>query len=154
MSEVSKETSFLYGFELIPIYLPIVYAMYNQSKAVLTLILLCFVSEVALMVTTLILVIPKQTFTPDCLVAGSPRIYIAYWWVSFCERIPRHFDNTFRLSSLFFETFLFVLTLIKFFRSIKLEYSRHSIMFLFVRDGTWAYAIIFSKIFYTNRGPC
>ncbi|EKM60668.1 uncharacterized protein PHACADRAFT_203825 [Phanerochaete carnosa HHB-10118-sp] len=106
-----------------------VYAMYNRSKIIASIIVLGFAAEVALMVTTLALVIPKQTFTPDCLVASSPGIYMAYW-----------------LSSLFFETFLFVLTLYKFFQGIKLEYRQHSILFLFVRDGTWAYAIIFSAM--------
>ena len=48
-----------------------------------------------------------------------------------------------RLSSLAFETFLFILTLIKFFQSISRE--RTSILFVFVRDGTWAFALIFGK---------
>lgn len=55
--------------------------MFNRSKAILCLIVLGFISEMALMMTTLGLVIPKQTFTPDCLVAESPRIYIVYWYV-------------------------------------------------------------------------
>ena len=55
--------------------------MYNQSKGILALIALGFISEIAVMVAALVLVIPKQTFTPDCLVAESPRIYIAYWCV-------------------------------------------------------------------------
>ena len=64
--------------------------MYNESKAVLTLIALFFISEIALMVTTLILVIPTQTFTSDCLVASSPRIYIAYWCaIAFCLTMPQ-----------------------------------------------------------------
>ncbi|KIP08570.1 hypothetical protein PHLGIDRAFT_377029 [Phlebiopsis gigantea 11061_1 CR5-6] len=106
-----------------------VYAIYNHSKVILSMIVLGFISEVALMVTTLVLVIPKQTFTPDCLVAESPRIYIVYW-----------------LSSLCYETLLFFLTFVKFFQSVKLEYERHSIMYIFVRDGTWAYAIIFAAL--------
>lgn len=103
-----------------------VYALYNRNKLVLALLSLAFVAEVSIMLMALVLVIPKQTFTPDCLVAGSPKIYIAYW-----------------LSSLIFETLLFVLTLVKFFQSAKREYGSNSILFVFVRDGTWAYAMIF-----------
>lgn len=57
--------------------------MYNQNKIIAGLIALGFVAEVALMVTTLALVIPEQTFTPDCLVASSPGIYMAYWCARF-----------------------------------------------------------------------
>ena len=57
----------------------IVYALYNRNKLVLALLSLAFVAEVSIMLMALVLVIPKQTFTPDCLVAGSPKIYIAYW---------------------------------------------------------------------------
>lgn len=106
-----------------------VYAMYNRNKVIAGMIALGFAAEVALMVTTLALVIPRQTFTPDCLVASSPGIYMAYW-----------------LSSLCFETFLFALTLYKFFQGITLDRRRHSVLFLFVRDGTWAYAIIFAAM--------
>lgn len=47
----------------------------------LSVILSAFAAEVITMVTVLALMIPKQTFTPDCLVASSPRIFIAYWQV-------------------------------------------------------------------------
>lgn len=49
-----------------------------------------------------------------------------------------------RLSSLAFETFLFALTLIKFFQSI--SRCRSSILFIFMRDGTWAFTLIFGKL--------
>ena len=50
-----------------------------------------------------------------------------------------------RLSSLAFETFLFALTLIVFFRVVRREYGKSSIIHVFVRDGTWAFALIFGK---------
>lgn len=52
-----------------------------------------------------------------------------------------------RVSSLAFETLLFVLTLVAFFRHVKSVYRRHSILVVFVRDGTWAYALIFGARF-------
>ena len=42
-----------------------------------------------------------------------------------------------------FETYLFALTLIAFFHRLVVEAKRNSILFVFVRDGTWAYAVIF-----------
>lgn len=53
-------------------------------------------------------------------------------------------SRTGRLSSLAFETFLFALTLIKFFQSI--SRCRSSILFVFMRDGTWAFTLIFGKL--------
>ena len=54
----------------------------------------------------------------------------------------------FRILPLAFETTLFALTLYKFITSVS-ERSvlgrRNSIMFVLMRDGTWAYAIIFGK---------
>lgn len=42
-----------------------------------------------------------------------------------------------------FETFLFVLTLVKFYQSVARNFGKHSILYIFVRDGTWAFALIF-----------
>lgn len=50
-----------------------------------------------------------------------------------------------RLSSLTFETFLFVLTLVKFFENAKAVYGRESVIYIFIRDGTWAFAVIFRR---------
>ncbi|GJE98013.1 hypothetical protein PsYK624_142350 [Phanerochaete sordida] len=110
-----------------------VYAMYNRNKIVGALVGGGFAAEAALMGTTLALVVPRQTFTPDCLVASSPGIYMAYW-----------------LSSLCFETALFALTLYKFLRGVARARGRHSVLFLFVRDGTWAYAIIFAAMLFNT----
>lgn len=100
------------------------YVLYNQNKWILWAIILAFVAEVTVMIVCLSVVLPQMTFSPDCLVAHAPSLFMSYW-----------------LSSLAFETFLFVLTLIKFFQSI--SRSRKSILYTFVRDGTWAFALIF-----------
>ncbi|KIP08572.1 hypothetical protein PHLGIDRAFT_377107 [Phlebiopsis gigantea 11061_1 CR5-6] len=100
------------------------YVLYNHNKIILWMIILAFIAEITLMVVCLSVVLPKMTFTPDCLVAHAPGLFIIYW-----------------LCSLAFETFLFVLTLIKFFQSITRD--TKSILFTFVRDGTWAFALIF-----------
>ncbi|EKM60667.1 uncharacterized protein PHACADRAFT_246730 [Phanerochaete carnosa HHB-10118-sp] len=100
------------------------YVLYNQNKLILWAIILAFIAEVTVMIVCLSIVLPQMTFSPDCLVAHAPSLFMSYW-----------------LSSLAFETFLFVLTLIKFFQSI--SRSKTSIVFIFVRDGTWAFALIF-----------
>ena len=54
-------------------------------------------------------------------------------------------SQLFRLPSVAFETILFCLTFVSFFKSVRREYGRHSILFVFLRDGTWAFTIIFGK---------
>ncbi|THH01022.1 hypothetical protein EW026_g1602 [Hermanssonia centrifuga] len=102
------------------------YVLYNQNKTILLAMVTLFAAEIAMMIAVLVFVLPRMTFGPDCLVAGAPSFFMAYW-----------------LSSLAFETFLFVLTLVAFFQSVRREWGRQSILFVFVRDGTWAFVIIF-----------
>ena len=53
--------------------------------------------------------------------------------------------NIYRVSSLAFETLLFVLTLVKFSQSVARSFREQSIVGIFVRDGTWAFALIFGE---------
>jgi len=78
------------------------------------------------MITVLALSIPRMEFASDCLITHTPAIFTSYWILS-----PS------------FETVLFALTLVKFFTSISRRLGGQSIMYALVRDGTWAYAIIF-----------
>ncbi|KAH9942834.1 hypothetical protein B0H21DRAFT_749642 [Amylocystis lapponica] len=103
-----------------------VYAMYNRSPIILAIILFLFLAEVTAMVAVLALTIPKMTFTAQCIITSTPTIFTSYW-----------------LFSLAFETILFGLTLVKFFGSVSRYLGRHSVFFVLVRDGTWAFAIIF-----------
>ncbi|OBZ76063.1 hypothetical protein A0H81_03315 [Grifola frondosa] len=80
-----------------------VYALYNCNKIMLTAISTLFVLEVTAMITALCLSVPKMTFTPECLVSGAPAVFMAWW-----------------ICSLAFETILFALTLVKFFRHVPL----------------------------------
>ena len=57
----------------------LVYVLYNHNKMILWLIILAFTAEVTLMVVCLSVVLPKMTFTPDCLVAHAPGLFIIYW---------------------------------------------------------------------------
>lgn len=44
-----------------------------------------------------------------------------------------------------FQSFLFALTLWNSLTSLRVQSDQHSIMYVFVRDGTWAFAMIFGK---------
>ena len=54
--------------------------------------------------------------------------------------------QNFRLVSLLFETFLFALTIAALGRRRTGELPNRSIINLFVRDGTWAFIIIFGEL--------
>jgi hypothetical protein len=45
------------------------------------MIILAFLAEVAMMIGCLAIVLPKMTFSPDCLVAHAPGLFMAYWYV-------------------------------------------------------------------------
>lgn len=125
--------------------------MYNRDRVVLVLILVLFVAEVASMWTILVISIPQITFSPQCLITSTPRLFSAYWYVASQLRSPASPYPTdmlgHRTISLAFETTLFALTLLRFVNNAVVTQflQRRSILFLLVRDGTWAYAIIFGE---------
>lgn len=59
--------------------MPPVYAMYRQNKIILAAISSGFVAEVVLMIATLAVVIPRQGFTPGCMITSSPAFFVTYW---------------------------------------------------------------------------
>ena len=61
-----------------------VYVLYNQNKLILWTIILAFVVEVILMVACLSIVLPRMTFSSDCLVASAPGFFVSYWYVLSC----------------------------------------------------------------------
>ena len=88
-----------------------------------------FVVEVTVMIATLVMVLPQLTVTSECLVTSAPAMFMAYW-----------------IASLAFEAFLFTLTVFKFALSVSSGDREHSVLTLFMRDGTWAFAMIFGAI--------
>ena len=53
-----------------------------------------------------------------------------------------------RITPILFKTFLFALTLVARRRMLKAQYLGHSILDIFIRDGMWAYGVIFGKLWY------
>ncbi|KAH8089867.1 hypothetical protein BXZ70DRAFT_493784 [Cristinia sonorae] len=103
-----------------------VYALYNRNLRLMTGLGLLFLGEVAYMIYVLTVVTPRLVFNADCFVISSPKIFINYWIVS-----------------LIFETILFSLTLFKFGEAMWNGWGKRPVMKQFVRDGTWAYTLIF-----------
>lgn len=54
---------------------------------ILWAIILAFIAEVALMVVCLSIVLPKMTFSSDCLVASAPGLFMSYWYVHYEVRM-------------------------------------------------------------------
>ncbi|KAJ3540427.1 hypothetical protein NM688_g6227 [Phlebia brevispora] len=107
------------------------YFLYNEYKIVQQTIVLTFIVEIVAMVVAICLAVPKISFSnPKCTIIGTPNVFVTYW-----------------LSSLLFEGFLFGLTVLASFkfRNSMRSLGRKSLVFLFVRDGTWAFAMIFGQ---------
>ncbi|KAI0674409.1 hypothetical protein C8Q78DRAFT_1151252 [Trametes maxima] len=106
-----------------------IYAMYSRNRVVLSLVLVLFCAEIGAMCTILAISIPQITFTTQCLITSTPTLFPTYWTIS-----------------LAFETSLFTLTLVKFMNNmVRTQLRQQSILFVLMRDGTWAYAIIFGE---------
>ncbi|TFK89675.1 hypothetical protein K466DRAFT_597610 [Polyporus arcularius HHB13444] len=109
-----------------------VYAMCSQNRILLVFLSAFLVAEVGSMVAILSVTIPEFQTTNGCAVTSTPRLFSFYW-----------------ILPLAFETILFVLTLYKFATSVTGPSAlgrKNSIIFVLMRDGTWAYGIIFAAM--------
>ncbi|PCH35554.1 hypothetical protein WOLCODRAFT_80876 [Wolfiporia cocos MD-104 SS10] len=103
-----------------------IFAMYGHHRMLMAVILVLYFGEIAAMITLLTVSTMGLKFDRGCVIARIPPIFAAYWAVP-----------------LVFETFLFGLISIKFFTSVGRQLDKQPIFFVLVRDGMWAYAIIF-----------
>lgn len=102
-----------------------------------------FVAEIAIMASAVGVTVPAATFNENCQILWTPSYFMAYWYVGTDELLEGPALKLHRVSSLVFETLLFALTLVAFVKRIKEVYKKQSIIFVFFRDGTWAFALIF-----------
>ena len=58
-----------------------VYVLYNQNKLILALLITLFITEVAVMVTVMAIVLPKMRFSVNCLVSGTPGVFMVFWYI-------------------------------------------------------------------------
>ncbi|KAF8269166.1 hypothetical protein EI94DRAFT_1682202 [Lactarius quietus] len=103
-----------------------VHALYDRSRVVTSVLVLLFIVENIVMIVTLVGIVPEIGFDPICTVVHSPPrlLFFAVAFVSF-------------------ETVLFFLTLFKFIVALRNGWGRTPVLFLLVRDGTWAFFLIF-----------
>ncbi|EMD34876.1 hypothetical protein CERSUDRAFT_125397 [Gelatoporia subvermispora B] len=104
-----------------------VFAMYHGNRAIRVVTLAFYCMEIIGMTGILVVTVPNMGFSNTCDVTSMPRVFACYWIFSLC-----------------FETFLFTLTLFKFFRSAACYLHDRSLLLMLVRDGTWAYTAIFA----------
>ena len=100
------------------------------------------------MITTLIRVVPGVRFDTTCTVVHSPPslLFFAYGNVSLPDLLYHRshcYSIVYSVAFVSFETILFVLTLAKFLVALRDGWGRTSIVYLLVRDGTWAFILIF-----------
>lgn len=103
-----------------------VYALFERNRKLLIAMIVGYAAEIAYMSYVLSFVAPRLSFNDECFVIASPSLFTYYWVVS-----------------LAYETILFLLTLWKFAAAVKSGWGERPIMRQFVRDGTWAYTLIF-----------
>ncbi|PCH44917.1 hypothetical protein WOLCODRAFT_77953, partial [Wolfiporia cocos MD-104 SS10] len=104
-----------------------IYAMFNNNKAITAIVWALYAAEIITMIIVLAICIPRMVFTDQCTIIYTPTLFTSYWIIS-----------------LAFETILFGLTIIRFCTSMTRELGKRSIMYVLVRDGMWAYAVIFA----------
>ncbi|KAI0795396.1 hypothetical protein C8Q75DRAFT_447596 [Abortiporus biennis] len=106
-----------------------VYIMYNQNNYILVTLLVFWVFLISM--TGLGISLGHHfVFTEGCLVVSAPRLLAVTW-----------------AASLALDALLFLLTMLKFLKGLWAELKRHSMVYLLVRDNTWAFALIFGVKF-------
>ncbi|KAH9985263.1 hypothetical protein BJV77DRAFT_1071528 [Russula vinacea] len=135
-----------------------VHALYDRNLSVTVPLVVLFVLENIAMIATFVTVIPGVRFDATCTVIRSPPSLLIFAYghvllISSAILILVFYSAAFVL----FETVLFVLTLIKFLVALRGGWGRTPVVFLLVRDGTWAFILIFVTLcvnagFYIGEG--
>ena len=132
----------------------------------LVVIVILFVAEIAAEISILAIVVPSTETIPDplpsaldtnaCLVMSIPSLFPHFWYgQNLMACVDFYVALISRVPGLIFETFLFTLVAVRFIRMRMEEgISTTPLMAVFVRDGTWAFALIFGglkvTLFFTN----
>ncbi|KAJ3531248.1 hypothetical protein NM688_g7600 [Phlebia brevispora] len=102
-----------------------IYAMYAASRKLLRCLIPSFVAQVLIMIASLAVSLPRVMSTPLCIATTFPIEIIAY-----------------TISSIIFESFLFGLTVYKFFAARREGWGKKSLLTVLVRDSVWAFAVV------------
>lgn len=90
---------------------------------------LIYAGLMSLLCYALTIIVPRVRVNPNCSSVSMPSANFLYW-----------------LPSVSFETLLFALTLFKCYQYQRLGWRRSPILRQFVRDGIWAFALIFAAM--------
>ncbi|KAI0248021.1 hypothetical protein BJV78DRAFT_1076238, partial [Lactifluus subvellereus] len=117
-----------------------VHALYDRNRHITAILFVLFLVENVVMTVTLVKVVPGVRFDAICIVRRSPSDLVI-----------------FAVAFVSFETVLFVLTLVKFLVALRNGWGRTPVVYLLVRDGTWAFILIFVTLcvnagFYLGAG--
>lgn len=98
------------------------------------------------MIVTLIKVVPGVRFDAICVVRHTPSdlIIFAYDYIRLTSSTILKLI-LYSVAFVLFETILFVLTLFKFLVALRNGWGRTPVVYLLVRDGTWAFILIFGS---------
>ena len=97
------------------------------------------------MMVTLIFAVPSVRFDATCTVVRSPPslIIFAYGHDILLTASAILILVFYSAAFVSFESVLFILTLLKFLVALRSGWGRTPVVFLLVRDGTWAFILIF-----------
>jgi len=119
-----------------------VFAFYGRNKLLLASLLTLFACEHAAVLTIAAIAVPKFQMVPSPLPTNLPVpacliLYIPALWYSFW--IP----------CIAFESTLFLLVISRFVRTKRLEIGNPRLLTIFVRDGVWAFTLIFAAFLWS-----
>ncbi|KAK7057518.1 hypothetical protein R3P38DRAFT_1177795 [Favolaschia claudopus] len=106
-----------------------VYALYHDNAVVRTAVLVAFAMEVCAMCVGLGLSLGGIEFDDICLTTSVPETLIIYGG-----------------GTIIFQTFLFVLTVVKFVRAVREGWGNAPLVGLVMRDGSWAFFLLFAVV--------
>ncbi|KIK67865.1 hypothetical protein GYMLUDRAFT_797010 [Collybiopsis luxurians FD-317 M1] len=106
-----------------------VYAFYFDNRAVRWIVSISFALEICIMCVGLALTLPGIRYDPICLNVDVPITLLVY-----------------AAGTILFQALLFVFTVFKFILAIRSGWGRVPIVLLLMRDGTWAFFVIFAVL--------
>lgn len=123
-----------------------VHALYDRSRSVIVPLVILFLMENLAMIVTLIVVVPGVSFDAACTVVRSPPSLIIFAYGHILSTSSAILTLVlYSAAFVSFESVLFILTLIKFLVALRSGWGRTPVLFLLVRDGTWAFILIFGS---------
>lgn len=120
--------------------------MYTANRRLLQLLVPAFVAQLIIMAVSLTVSLPKLMDSPNCEETIFPIEIIAYRYYSrfnICFAVPPNTGSS--ICSIVFESFLFGLTLYKYYAARAEGWGSGALLTILVRDGMWAFLLVFGE---------